>query len=165
MSLINDALKQAQQQLNVPAGAPPLLPIEAQPRNGISWLLPILIVLLIATAALFLAVAFFPARKPAAQNIPPPLPVMHFAQAVIASPKPSPVTSQPVVATVPEKPSPPALKVQGIFINSAEPQAIVNGLTVYVGDSVEGFRVKLISKNNVLFIAPDGTEKSLGLGE
>jgi hypothetical protein len=33
-----------------------------------------------------------------------------------------------------------------------------------VGDSVNGFRVKLISKNEVSFIAPDGTEKTVALG-
>jgi hypothetical protein len=60
MSLINDALKRAQvaQQKNSPPVAPPLPPIEAKPRGGTGWLLPLLAILFLAAACFFIGMAF-----------------------------------------------------------------------------------------------------------
>lgn len=167
MSLINDALKRAkqsqQQRRQTAPPAPHLPPVEAAPRNGLVRFFPFAVVLLVAMAGFFI-VGFFAMPKPAAQIKPPP----HQAQIAIAAPvvqkAPPPPPVQTVAVTAP-RPAPPALKVQGIFYNNAKWQAIVNRQSVLVGDSVDGFRVKFISKNNVSFIAPDGTEKIMALGD
>jgi hypothetical protein len=166
MSLINDALKRAKQSQQQPPPtvptAPPLPPVEIS-RGGPSWFLPVAVILLVAVACLFIASAFFINQKPVAQIEPvPPNAPPASAPAV---PKMPPAATVQVAAVSAPKPSPPILKVQGIFYNEAKWQAIVNGQSVFVGDSVNGFRVKLISKNDVCFIAPDGTEKNLTLGE
>ena len=163
MSLINDALKRAKQsqppQPPPPPGSP-LPPVEAVPRGGMSWFFPVAIFLLVAVACFFIAFAFFISRKPVApittapQNAP-------VAAVVLPKTPASPVATQ-VVAAVTNK---PMLKVQGIFFSDAKWEAIVNGQSVFVGDRVNGFRVKLISRNDVSFIAPDGTEKTLVLGD
>jgi len=56
-------------------------------------------------------------------------------------------------------------KVQGIIYNAANPEAIVNGKTVGVGDRVGNFSVKQILKDGVVFQRPDGSEKKLAIGE
>ncbi len=56
-------------------------------------------------------------------------------------------------------------KVQGIIFNAARPLAIVNGQTVSVGDRVGKFQVKQILKTSVVFQRPDGSQKTLGIGE
>jgi len=165
MSLNNDALKRAKQpqqsQAQIPPPAPPLPPVEAAPRGGMTWFFPVAIFLLVAVACFFIAFAFFITRKPGAQ-------IMAATQNVQATamvlPKTPPASNQ-VASVAAPKPAPPLLKVQGIFYSDAKWQAIVNGQSVFVGDSVNGFRVKLISKNDVSFIAPDGTEKILALGD
>lgn len=171
MSLINDALKRARQsrpQPAAPLAVPAWPPVEGEPRGGPASFLPLAVTLLLAVACSFIALAFFIPQKPVAQTMPAPqnarnpapVPVEQNAQKM--SPPPAP--AQPVAAAVP-KLAPPALKVQGIFYNNAQWQAIVNGQSVLVDGSVDGYRVKLISKDNVSFVAPDGTEKTMTLGE
>jgi hypothetical protein len=67
MSLINDALKRAQamQQKDSPPVTPPLPPVEAEPRGGMGWFLPLLVILLLAAACFFIGMAF-------ARRTPPP---------------------------------------------------------------------------------------------
>lgn len=174
MSHINDALKRAkqsqQQQKQNPPPVPALLPLEPPARGDLSWLFPIVIVALVLIACLFIALAFV-IRKPAVesrvaisseQSAPAPAPQKRTP--VAASPTPAPAPSAVPVET-PAPPPAPVLKLQGIFYNTVPPQAIVNGQTVYVGDLINGFRVKLISRNNVVFLAPDGSEKTLTLNE
>lgn len=163
MSLINDALKRAkqsqQQQRETAAPTPALPPVAVASRGGLPWLFPVAVILLVAVVCFFIACAFFVAQKPVTQTalVPQKAPIAPVVQK--APPPPQ------TVAVVAPKPAPPALKVQGIFYNNAQWQAIVNGQSVLVGDSVNGFRVKLISKNEVSFVAPDGTEKTMTLGQ
>ena len=56
-------------------------------------------------------------------------------------------------------------KVQGIIFNSTQPLAIVNGQTVSVGDRVGDFQVNQITQTKVVFRCPDGTQKTLGIGD
>jgi hypothetical protein len=163
MSLINDALKRAKksQQPDPPAGAPPLPPIEPEAHDGVSRMFPILVFLLVAVAAVFIALAMF-TRKPATEIATAPPPVQVAPVLPKAPPVPVAETNEPVA---PQPPEPPPLRLQGIFYNTARPQAIVNGTTVYEGDVVDGFRVKLISQNSVSFITTNGTEKTLALSE
>ena len=171
MSLINDALKRAKQSQPPapPPGAEPLPPIEAESPRNVGWLFPLLVALLIGAACFFIGLAFFAIRKPAMQvTLPNPGPqkAETIVVPVAAPPKtPLPATTQTVVVSTSQKTVPPVLKVQGIFYNAVKPEAIVNGMTVFTGDNVNGFRVKFISKTNISFIAPDGSEKTLALGE
>lgn len=165
MSQINEALKRAKESQKqepppLPPGAPPLPPVEPQSSGNLGWL--VLIFLIVAIACFFIGLAFA-TRKPATETT---VTVTNVVQAVVipAAPKLVVPTNNPVVP--PPKPAPPALKLEGIlYVPGQPPQAIVNGQTVYVGDTVNGFRVKTISKNNVSFIALDGTEKNLVLSE
>lgn len=162
MSLINDALKNAkraqEQQPPGPPGAPPLLPVETPARGGgMMWF--VLFLFILGIAGVFIGLALVghksPAPTPPTLSMEPPAPP--------PAPKPTPVVA-PLTNAVAAKAAPPALKLQGIFVN-ARSQAIVNGQTVYVGDSVNGFRVKTISQTSVSFVAPDGTETNLALGK
>ncbi len=170
MSLINDALKrarQSQQQQTAPV-APTLPPAVVEPRGGPPRLFIVVVTLLIAVACCFIAFVFFMPQKTVARITPAPQNAPTAAVAPVlqkVAPTPAPAPTVAVAAPKPAPPAPPALKVQGIFYNDAKWQAIVNGQSVFVGDSVEGFRVKLISKNNVAFVAPDGTVKTMALGE
>jgi hypothetical protein len=67
MSLINDALKRAQaaQQKDSPPVAPSLPPVATEPRGGMGWFLPLLVILFLATACFFIGMAF-------ARRTPPP---------------------------------------------------------------------------------------------
>lgn len=175
MSLINDALKRARQSQpqhpQAPAPAPPvtLPPVETAPPAGPGAFVLVLIMLLILAAFSFIALAVIP-RKQTAQKIPAAAPGK-FAQVIAPAPVSSnppaavPATTQTVAAVAPPPPAAPALRLQGILINSDRPQAIVNGQSVFVGDTVNGFLVKGISRNHVSFIAPDGSEKTLTLGQ
>ncbi|MGH8022665.1 MAG: hypothetical protein ACRED1_03730 [Limisphaerales bacterium] len=173
MSLINDALKRLKQSHEQPQGAahptsdnPPTLPIsKATPSvanktaPGPGWMLPLLVILLIGAAAVFIGLAF--SRKPASPvavtpSVSQPVPVNPL-------PPPSPAAAAKAVAVTAPAPAPPVPRVQGISYFNGQWQAIVNGATVRVGDRVNGFRVEEISKSEVSFISPDGSRKSLAL--
>ena len=55
MSLINDALKQTKQarQESAPPNPPPFSPVDSVPQEGLGWLVPGIILLLLATAGIF----------------------------------------------------------------------------------------------------------------
>lgn len=72
-----------------------------------------------------------------------------FAEAE-ATPDPVIATVNESVVAVPiETPQPPALKLQGIFYNPDRPSAIVNGKTVFLGNSVGELRVLAITREAV----------------
>lgn len=158
MSLINDALKQTQkiqQQNPPPSKPPPLPPVEPHAPEGLGWLVPGIIVLLLAAMGIFAGVSLSkPTRLAAsampATNSPPvaataPRPVQTVAVAPMAVTN---VTSNasPVVTIPPKLPEP---KLQGILFAATRPCAIVSGQTVFVGDQVGKLRVAAISKDSV----------------
>jgi hypothetical protein len=210
MSQINDALKRAsqfqQQQedtVRISIKLPSAAELKSQPtraskpaskrqpsrdstpasasKPGHGSVLPVVVILLIATAVVYIWLTRF-GRRPIshvttaaavsqqvhaaavppvhAVTVPPPV---H----AVAVPKPAspPVTGQAVEVIAPGPMTPLPIKVQGIYSYNGKWQAIVNNRTVYVGDAVDGFRVAAISRNNVSFIAPDGSQRTLGLGE
>jgi hypothetical protein len=174
MSLINDALKRAKQFQQEQPQAQSVLPLEpspsaAKPRAGLAWALPVLVILLITVAGMFIVLAFCSTKPPVqvTKTVPISQPVKAIPPPPKLPPSPATATGQTVAVTAPKPPPPPprALRVQGISYSNTKWQAIVNGATVYVGDNVNGFRVALISRNNVSFIAPDGSQKTLALGE
>ena len=194
MSLINDALKRARDtQRNhspPPPGAPPLQPVEPPARGGTLWWLVVAAILFLGAAGYILGPALFghkpppslavkkieiPAPPPAAVAPAPvtnaaPAPVVNAVPAVtnvnpptvaVENPPPATKTNPPAAAVVVEK----WPKVQGIVFNAAQPLAIVSGQTVAVGERVGEFQVKQITQNNVVLQRPDGTQKTLGIGD
>lgn len=186
MSLINDALKRAKQnQSQTPPPLPPLPPAERKSAGGTNWILLLLIVLLVVAASFFIGVAMSrhmifkadfahsptepPAVAPAMTPLPPP--VVKPA----ANPIPEPVTVPVVVAPATPAPAtnlalhvtntPPALKIQGLVYDLKKPWAIISGKTVFVGDRLNGFQVKAISKNTVTLTDAGGLEKILTFGQ
>lgn len=184
MSLINDALKRARetQQNHRPPGAPPLPPVESSAHGGAHWILVVSAILFLAAAGVVLGPALFghkvpPAVAANAPNLPTPSPVAAASAPAVSSPPPTASVNPPPVANAnpPEaattNPPPPAVavvklpKVQGIIFNSTQPLAIVSGQTVNVGDRVGDFQVKQITQSKVVFQFPDGTQKTLGIGD
>ena len=191
MSLINDALKRARQsqQNNPPSGVPPLPPVEPPARGGTGWILVAAAILFLAAAGLFIGVAIFKHQAPPAETAKapevstlPPAPARTAAAPVsVAAPVPvsvpAPVSTpasnavlRPATNANPTNPPPAAPveqlpRLQGIIFNAAHPLAIVNGKTVNVGDRVGDYQVKQILKNSVVFQRPDGSRKTLNIGE
>ena len=192
MSLINDALKRArdtQRNHSPPPGAPPLQPVEPPARGSAHWLV-VTAILFLGAAGIILGPALWKHKPPPALAVkkieipvPPPtpvapapvtkaapVPVVNAAPAVtnvnpptvvVENPPPAAKTNLPAAAVVVEK----WPKVQGIVFNAAQPLAIVNGQTVAVGERVGEFRVKQITQNSVVLQHPDGTQKTLGIGD
>ena len=158
MSLINDALKRArEQQKNPPPGVPPLRPFEPQKSGDApQWILPSVIIFLFVAACFFIGFAMANRTVTQIERAPETAVVTQEVEAV-----PVPVV-EPTNAE-PEIPTGPVLKVQGIVYDPVHPWAIVNGKTVFVGDHLDSFRVKTITRNSVTLQAADGSETKLGL--
>ena len=170
MSLINDALKRARetQRNNPPPGAPPLPPVESPARGSAGWILAVAAILFLAALGLFLGptllghkAAPVAATRTPEISTPPPSIQSSAPMPVPATPPPAAVTN-PAPAVVAAESLP---RVQGIIFNSARPLAIVSGQTVGVGDRVGNYQVKQILKTSVVFQRPDGSQKTLGIGE
>jgi hypothetical protein len=186
MSLLNDALKRASQsqfghetvRIHIPPADPTrsavpavpaapamsampvaMAPVESHPKSGLGWF-PILVVLTVAVAGAFILLGHFSARHrvhaaaivPVSRPIPP-------------APKPVPAPVKTVAVAAPAPGPLPPLKLQGISFYNSHWEAIINGRTVYVGNTIHGFRVAVISGNKVWLVAPDGSRKRLVLGQ
>jgi hypothetical protein len=159
-----------------------LPPVESPARGGIGWILAAAVVLVLAALGVFLGLGLFGHKSPPsvtaktpviskplpAETAPAPAPPK-----VVASLLPVPKTNAPTPAAT-NTISPPAAvaakqwqwpKVQGIIFNAARPLAIVNGQAVNAGDRVGDVQVKQILKDSVIFQQPDGSQKTLGIGE
>ena len=186
MSLINDALKRARdaQRNDPPSGARSLPPVESPARGGIGWILAAAVVLILAAAGVFLGLGLFGHKTPPpaiakTPVISKPLPAETVPGPVspkvvtVAVPLPAPKTNALPPPAPNTNPPPPAVaakqwqwpKVQGIIFNVTRPLAIVNGQTVNAGDRVGDVQVKQILKDSVIFQQPDGSQKTLGIGE
>jgi hypothetical protein len=180
MSLINDALKRARetQRNDPPTGTRPLRPVESSARGGNGWILAVAAVLFLAAAGLFIGPKLFghkaspavSANKPGipappAKGAPAPAP----QQLNVVPATPTEVRVLPPAATNTTPPPAAATeqlpRVQGIIFSTARPLAIVDGQTVGVGDGAGNFKVKEIFKNSVVFQRPDGSQKTLEIGE
>jgi hypothetical protein len=182
MSLINDALKRARdaQRNDPPSGARSLPPVESPARGGIGWILAVAVVLLLAATGVFLGLALLEHKTPQSviaktPGISKPLPAepapAPAPPKVVAVPLPVPKTNAPTPAATNTIPPPAAVaakqwpKVQGIIFNATRPLAIVNDQAVNAGDRVGDVQVKQILKDSVIFQQPDGSQKTLGIGE
>lgn len=186
MSLINDALKRAQEsQKKTPSGVAPLRPVESDSR-GIGWILPASVILLLAMAGIFIVLALHKNKTPAPVVARPP--EVSAPQPAVIAPAPEQNISAPQPASIvpiapaPESNAPAAViaetnapavsaaapdwpKVQGIIFDANRPVAIVNGKMVSAGDRAGDFQITEITKNSVTFEAADGSKKTLGLGQ
>jgi hypothetical protein len=161
MSLINDALKQArqsQQPNQPPSGQTPLRPVEPAPRGVADWILPLVVIALAGAAAFFIGLALA-RHKPSATAQAAEISAKQPAVAAVANVMNVPATSNAAAAVAP---SAAGMKLQGIVYGDKS-WAIVDGKTVYVGDSVGNFRVKEISPTSVTLESPDGSQQKLGL--
>jgi len=147
MSLINDALKQAKQSQppNPPSPPPSLAPVESASQGGGSWLAPVMILLLLVAAGIFIGLSLFK-HGPSAAGTPP-------VAATVTQPVKTAMATLPVVTNPPPAavvpPKPPGPKLQGILYTVTRPCAIISGQTVFVGDLVGKLRVAAISKDSV----------------
>jgi hypothetical protein len=192
MSLINDALKRARdaQRNDPPSGARSLPPVESPARGGIGWILAVAVVLVLAALGVFFGMGFFGHKTPPSVTVKTPVisKPLPAETATMPAPAPAPAPAPPKVVAVPSpatktntlsppapntNPPPPAVaakqwqwpKVQGIIFNAARPLAIVNGQAVNAGDRVGDVQVKQILKDSVIFQQPDGSQKTLAIGE
>jgi hypothetical protein len=161
MSLINDALKRAQesQKKNSPSDVTPLRPVEAGLRGGIGWILPVAAILLLVVAGVFIALALHKNKTAVAlnaqKNSGPPV------VAIIPAPAPVISNATPVVSSTPSD----LPKLQGIMFDAAHPVAILDGQGVSIGDRAGIFQVKEITKTTVTLEAVDGSQKTLELSQ
>ena len=176
MSLINDALKRAQeaQRPDRPSSVSSIRIIEAQPEKSplTGRILVVIIFLLLAAAFAFFGLALtgrlakkkmadaqVSAPRPAATPAPSaPVTAQPVAPAAVVAapvqPAPAKVATVPAPAPVPALPPlvlPEDLHVQGLAYDPVRPWAIVSGKMVYVGDVVKGVRVMTITRDCVVF--------------
>ena len=75
--------------------------------------------------------------------------------AVVRAPEPVAPEPPPVV---------PLPRLQGIFYSPTAPSAIMDGKTIRPGDTFKQYKVKAITKFNVILVGPDKKEIKVGLG-
>ena len=157
MSLINDALKQARQAppRNAPGTLPPLQPAHEEHSHTAVWLVPAIIIFLVFAAIFIIG---WVSMHRTVNNI------------VTAPPEPGSSTEPELVLRTPAPPAPEPAPVvqlprlQGIFYSPTAPSAIMDGKTIRPGDTFKQYKVKEITKFNVILIDPDKKEIKVGLG-
>jgi len=184
MSLINEALKRAQQtqQENPPPTPPlefrPVEPDQRAPRRTALLVvgLTVVIIALLGLSGLLIRVMQASKQTPltvAARTNDPvavePAPeatltpeITEIADSVPAeAPIEADVTNAEAIVPAPAEieaaPQPPPLKLQGIFFNPQNPSAIVSGKSVYLGDRVNNFQVIAISPVAVILASATET--------
>ena len=156
MSLINDALKQARQAppRNTPSTLPPLQPAHEEHSHTAVWLVPAIIIFLVFAAIFFIGWASMHRTVNSIVTAPPDpatTPEVEVVRAPVAvTPEPAPVVELP--------------RLQGIFYSPTAPSAIMDGKTIRPGDTFKQYKVKDITKFNVILVGPDKKEIKVGLG-
>jgi len=170
MSLVNDALRRAQDAQNKSQPPAPALrpahPVIPQ-KSGVGLMVPVIIAV-VAIGGLFLiwqnnrqknearqpvvepkptAVVLAPETKPPVQQVPAPTPTPAAPVAVTEKPAPASVISAPA----------PQLKLQAIFYAPGHSSAIISGKTVHAGDNFKGFRVAAIAQTSATLVSATET--------
>ncbi len=171
MSLINDALKRANESTPPPhpptEAPPPLRPVEYKtPATWPLLVLPLALFLVFGFAGWFLwhgwqtnrdETLTHVATPVAAREHPPATtPTAEPAEPVAVTTTPAPVETAPppaapaaATAVEPAKAEFPNLKLQGIFFRASNPSAMINAKTFYVGDKIQGAKVLSITQDTV----------------
>jgi len=147
MSIINDALKKAEQSLQKNTA-----PLPAPARSK-----PYLIYILILVSGLALSQFIFhllgEKAKPApAIKIPPvPKPLVAETKTQIQNSETKPITPQVFFAPLltQQKKAPESFVLNGIFFSGNDSYALINNQIVRVGDAVDNALVKVIASNYV----------------
>lgn len=189
MSLINDALKRAsqshQRQGSIPEEAAPMIPAPTATGAPVArlwlWGIGALVVGLVVVAAF--ALRRGPSPAPIVMAPAPPVAAPVAAKVVEKIEQPAPAAPVPVapvrVAVAPpapvevraaaaaiepvvKKPSFPVLKLEAIFFTKANPQTMINGKTLGIGEIVADCRVKAIGLDEVT-VEWNGETKALKL--
>lgn len=170
MSLINDALKQAQKAppTITPSTQAPHQPAAQHAVPVARWLAPAVVILLMVTAAFIIGLAMAHRAMTASAPVPESA---ASTPANAVTPTTSKPASAPAVAAAPAEtapvkaaPAPEPMqqdpqffpRVQGIFYSPAGSTAILDDKTVRVGDHFKQYVVKEIGKNSVTLVSADG---------
>jgi hypothetical protein len=165
MSLINDALKRAQKQQQAqPASKPPLefLPPGPAPASDCCAGPRSLGITLVLLAVLgFVAILAWLVSSPSFNSVPVAArPATRMSGGSSSNPpaaavvSPAPLTNPTAAATEPAVTNAPVaaslppgepLRLQGISFNPNAPSAVVNGRVLYLGDTVNGYRLTAVS--------------------
>ena len=173
MSLINDALKRANESTpppRPPTEAPPALR-PAEYKTPATWpllMLPLALFLVFGFAGWFLwhgwqtnrdeslphGATPVAAREQPPATTPAPQPAGRVEPVAVTTPTPvetAPPPAAPVATTAVEsaKTEFPNLKLQGIFFRASNPSAMINAKTFYVGDKIQGAKVLSITQDTV----------------
>ena len=171
MSLINDALKRADEQHRQSdvAAPPPIKPLQPVPATKSRAWVPVVGMMVVLLMVLALA-AWFLSKWWEAQKLKAKKPVPQ--QVVVEVPKPKPPEEPPPPPTNPppavvEAPPPVVktnvtFKLQGVFIRTDKSSALINGKTVFVGDKLFDANVVSISADRVM-LEEDGQTNVLVL--
>lgn len=179
MSLINDALKRAQEAQSqtppAPQPGPPMRPAEptSYAWHGVGLMLPAALAL-VAVLALFLV--WEVSRQRAAQSqevraatgpIPPadaarstqvPSPASEAATRPPALVTPQVVSDNPTNNTaITENTKPPAPRLQAVIYTPRNPSAVISGHTVFRGDRLGAFRVTRITADSATLVGEGQT--------
>lgn len=160
MSLINDALKQAQQ---APPRIPqrpmaPLPPDDDDSGSRKMWIIPAIVILLVCAVVFVIGLAT--AHRSVKNTVDTVTAETVATQTVVEVPAQI-VPPPPPVAVVVDPDNGP--KLQGVFYSAKSPTAIIDGKTVRVGDRFQNYRVKEITKYTVLLVGPDNKPLKLGM--
>lgn len=160
MSLINDALKQAQQ---APPRIPqrpmaPLPPDDDDSGSRKMWIIPAVVILLVCAVVFVIGLAT--AHRSVKNTVDTVTAETVATQTVVEVPAQI-VPPPPPVAVVVDPDNGP--KLQGVFYSAKSPTAIIDGKTVRVGDRFQNYRVKEITKYTVLLVGPDNKPLKLGM--
>ena len=166
MSLINDALKRARQTEPdaTPAPLPQIQPV-AQPTTPVAGrMIPAVVIVLIVAAVFFIGWAMAHRSMTQVASVSPPVVAV---TAPVPTPPPGLQAAVSAVAVSPPVPAAPPVKalplpkLQGIFYSPTAPAAIVDGQTVRLGDQLNQYRVKAITKTTVTLVDAGGKTASL----
>jgi len=172
MSLVNDALRRAQDAQKKSQATPPgpqFRPAEpiAPPKPGMGMLVPVIIAM-VAIGALLL-ILLSRRKTEARQTVVEQKPIAP----AVAAPETKP-PAQPIAVTAPapappvaavEKPAPapmvaapaPELRLQAIFYAPGHSSAIISGKTVHAGDTFKGYRVTAITQTSATLVSATQT--------
>ena len=170
MSLINDALRRADEQHKQaePPAPPPAKPLQPVVQKSRAWLPVVLgmivLLLVLALAAWFLSKWWeaqkHKAKKPVPTVVPAEIPKPKEPEVPVEPPH----TNPPPVVVEPPPPPPPKtnviLRLQGVFIRTSKPSALINGKTVFVGGKIFDAQVLSIQPDQVT-VEEDGVTNVL----